>query len=45
MCSGLMFSRSEFRCSDPGSISGKGMYQLIFKFFEGSNEEIMGRES
>ena len=45
MCIGLMFSESEFRCGDPGSISGRGVYELTFQYFEGSNEEIMATES
>ena len=40
-----MFSGSEFRCGDPGSISGRGFYELTFQYFDGSNEEIMATES
>ena len=45
MCIGLMISGSEFRCGDPGSISGRGVYELTFQYLEGSNEEIMATES
>ena len=38
---GLMVSESEFYL---GSFPGLGEYDLLFNFFDGSNEEIMGKE-
>ena len=39
-----MNSEPEFRCDDPESFPGRGGSDFTFHFFEGSNEEIMGKE-
>ena len=44
MClSGLIDSKSEFRLNVLGSFPGREVVNLLFNFFEGSNEEIMGK--
>ena len=35
---------SQSRCCGPGSFPGGEVMNLLFKFFEGSNEEILGRQ-
>ena len=42
--SGLMVSKSEFRCSQPGSFLGRGGTNQPLNVFEGSIEEIVGKE-
>ena len=40
-----MVSESEFRCGNPRSFPKRGgVTNLLFNFFEGSNEEIMDRK-
>ena len=41
---GLMVSESELMYDYLGSFPGLGEYDLLFNFFDGSNEEIMGKE-
>ena len=42
--SGLMDSKSVYRCSGPESFPGRGGYKFAFQFFEGSNEEILDKQ-
>ena len=42
--SGLMDSKADFMCSDLGSFPRRGGYVFALQFFEGSNEETMGRK-
>ena len=39
-----MVSESEFMYDYLGSFPGLGEHDLLFNFFDGSNEEIMGKE-
>ena len=38
-----MDSETRFRNGDPGYFAGRGGYELVFHFFESSNEEIMDK--
>ena len=42
--SGLMVSKSNFQCCGPGSFIRREGYKFTCHFFEGCNEEIMGKE-
>ena len=42
--SGLMESKPDFRCGDAGSFPEMGGYVFALHFFDGSNEETMGRQ-
>ena len=42
--SGLMDSKPDCRCGDPGLFPGRGGYVFAFQFFDGSNEKTMGRQ-
>ena len=39
----LMDSQSLYRCGGLGLFLGRGGYEFAFQFFEGSNEELLGR--
>ena len=39
-----MDSKPDFRPGDPGSFLGRGGYVFPLQFFDGSNEETMGRQ-
>ena len=42
--SGLMESKSEYRCSSLESFLGGKVMNMLFSFFESSDEEILGRQ-
>ena len=43
--SGLMFSKLIYHYGGPGSFPGRGGYEFTCQFFEGCNEDLMGKET